>query len=434
MSLWTEALVILLLVLLNGVFAMSELAIVSSRRARLQAMAQRGSPGAAAALALQEEPQRFLPTVQVGITLVGILAGVFGGATLAGPLAEALAILPWLGALATELAFGLVVVVITALNLLLGELVPKQIALREPERIAVLVARPLALLSRLAAPAVWALSGASGLVLRALGLHAPAGQTVTQEEVKAVVAEGAEAGALEREERQMIERVLRLSDKPVRALMTPRTEVAWIDRHASPQQIAEALRRHDVTRFIVAEGSVDQVVGVVLAKDLLDQMLAGAPLALGPVLRQPIVLPDSLSALDGLERLRRDPIGLALVLDEYGSFEGVVTASDLLEAIVGELGPAPESPKPGVAARADGSLLLDGMMPMDELRARLDLPPPPHPGLYHTVGGLMLDLLGRLPREGDRILWAGWRFEVVDMDGRRVDKVLAVREEAGPER
>lgn len=232
----------------------------------------------------------------------------------------------------------------------------------------------------------------------------------------------------------MIERVLRLADKPVRALMTPRTEVAWLDRNAAPQDIAAALRAHEVTRFIVADGGVDHVVGVVMAKDLLDQVLEGGAggaqnLALAPLLRQPIVLPDSLTALDALERLRTDRIGLALVLDEYGSFEGVVTASDLLEAIVGELGPAPESPKPGTTVRHDGSLLLDGMMASDELRARLDLPELPHAGTYHTVGGLMLALLGRLPKEGDRIVWAGWRFEVLDLDGRRVDKVLALREE-----
>ncbi len=430
MGLSLEILTILLLVGLNAGFAMSELAIVSSRRARLQAMERRGSPGAAAALALQDDPQRFLPTVQVGITMVGIVAGMFGGAALAEPFGDTLAALPLLRPFAHELAFTLVVILITALNLVLGELVPKQVALRDPERIAVTVARPIAALARGTAPFVWALSTTTSWVLRLLRLNTPIEQAVTQDEVKAVVAEGVEHGALESEERHMIERVLRLGDKPVRALMTPRTEVAWIDRHAAPADIAAALRAHDVTRFVVGEGQVDQVQGVVLAKDLLDQMLEGAPLALAPVLRHPIVLPDSLNALDALERLRQDRIGLAFVLDEYGTFEGVVTASDLLEAIIGELGPAPESPKPGVATRADGSLLLDGMMAVDELRSRLALPAPPHAGMYHTVGGLMLDLLGRLPREGDRIVWAGWRFEVLDMDGRRVDKVLAMPEPA----
>jgi putative hemolysin len=246
-----------------------------------------------------------------------------------------------------------------------------------------------------------------------------------------VVAEGVEAGALEHEERHMIERVLRLADKPVRALMTPRNDVVWIDRNAQPADIAAVLRAHSVSRFVVAERRVDNVVGVVVAKDLLDLMLQGEPLSIQRVLRQPMVLPDSLSAMDALERMRHDPLGIALVLDEYGSFEGVVTDSDLLESIIGEIG-VPEAPEtPGDAViRSDGSLLLDGMMPSDELRARLDLPELPARGTYHTVAGLMLALLQRVPREGDRIVWAGWRFEIVDMDGRRVDKVLASREEA----
>lgn len=238
----------------------------------------------------------------------------------------------------------------------------------------------------------------------------------------------------------MIERVLRLADKPVRALMTPRNDVAWIDRAAPQEAIAAALRAHSVTRFVVAERRIDNVVGVVAAKDLLDQALEvqgggqgggqGATLSLARALRQPLVLPDNLSALDALERMRQDPLGIALVLDEYGSFEGVVTASDLLEAIIGDLGPPGPPEQPGEAVtRADGSLLLDGMMPSDELRAQLDLPALPYHGTYHTVAGLMLALLQRVPREGDRIVWAGWRFEIVDMDGRRVDKVLAIKEE-----
>ncbi|WP_137177698.1 hemolysin family protein [Roseomonas sp. AR75] len=424
-----EILLILLLVLLNGAFAMSELAIVSARRLRLQAMQRRGSAGAAAAIALADDPQRFLPTVQVGITLVGILAGAFGGARLSGGIGELLAEIPGLERFASEIAFTLVVVLITYLSLILGELVPKQLALRQPERIAVLVARPLSWLSRATGPVVWLLSTSSAAVLRLFGRHDPADQAVTEEEVKAVVAEGATSGAIETEERQMIERVLRLADKPVRALMTPRNELEWIDRTAPPEDVAARLRASNVTRFVVADGRVDNVVGVVAAKDLLDQILEGAPLSVPAAMRQPLVLPDTLSALDALERMRGDPIGMALVLDEYGSFEGVVTASDLLEAIVGELGvPEPSESQPAVT-RHDGSLLLDGMMASDELKARLDLPDLPREGTYHTVAGLMLALLQRVPKEGDRIVWAGWRFEIVDMDGRRIDKVLAVKEE-----
>ena len=427
-----EILFVLALTVLNGVFAMSELAIVSARRARLMALERKGSAGAAAAIKLQEDPQRFLPTVQVGITLVGILAGVFGGAAIAGPLGDWLETYPFMVGLGHELAFAFVVLAITYVNLILGELVPKQVALRNPEAVAVALAVPLTALARFTAPFIWLLSRSSAFVLGLLG-KPPAEQGVTEEEVKAVVAEGVEAGALEHNERQMIERVLRLADRPVRALMTPRTEVAWLDRHAPAEAIAAALRAENLTRFVVADKRVDNVVGVVAVKDLLDQMLAGVPLSIGAVLRQPIVLPDNLSALDALERLRADAIGLALVLDEYGSFEGVVTASDLLEAIVGELGPAPESGKAPAVERFDGSLLLDGMMALDELRERLsDFEPPPQSAAYHTVAGLMLGLLQRIPREGDRIAHSGWRFEIIDMDGRRVDKVLAVREDSLP--
>jgi len=430
MAIGLELLLILMLVLLNGAFAMSELAIVSSRRSRLVAMQRRGSLGAGAALALADNPERFLPTVQVGITMVGILAGAFGGARLSGGIAEFLSQVPALAPFAAQIAFALVVLMITYLSLILGELVPKQLALRHPERLAVVVARPLLWLSRATSPAIWVLSSSSALVLRLFGRHTPTDQAVTEEEVKAMVAEGATSGAIETEERHMIERVLRLADKPVRALMTPRTELEWIDRTAPAADIAARLRAANVTRFVVADGRVDNVVGVVASKDLLDQLLAGGPLSVQAALRQPLVMPDTLSALDALERLRTDVIGLALVMDEYGSFEGVVTASDLLEAIVGELrssGPAESTP---AVKRHDGSLLLDGMMPSDELKARLDLPDLPREGTYHTVAGLMLALLQRVPKEGDRIAWAGWRFEVVDMDGRRVDKVLAIKEDA----
>jgi putative hemolysin len=429
MSLFLEILAILLLLLLNGAFAMSELAIVSARKPRLLAMARRGSRGAEAAIELAEDPQRFLPTVQVGITLVGVLAGAFGGAAIAARLAPSIDAAPGLAGYGDELGLAFVVLIITYLSLIIGELVPKQLALRNPEGIAALAARPMLAIARATAPLVWLLGRSSALVLRAFGPAPAADQGVTEEEVKAVVAEGAEAGALEAEERQMIERVLRLADRPLRALMTPRTEIAWLDRHAAPADISAAIRSASVTRFVVAEGRVDNVVGVVAAKDLLDQMLEGAPFDLGRVLRQPLVMPDNLAALDALEKLRSDPLGLAFVMDEYGVFEGVVTASDLLEAIVGELGPAPEEAAGRAITRADGSLLLDGLMASDEVQQRLGLPALPAAGSYHTVAGLMLALLQRVPREGDRIVWAGWRFEIIDMDGRRVDKVLATREE-----
>jgi putative hemolysin len=426
MEIAVEIVVILLLMVLNGVFAMGEMSLVSVRRARLQVLEGKGVAGARTALALSDDPQRFLPTVQVGITLVSILAGVFGGARLAAQLEPWLARIAVLRPVADGLSLFLVVVLITYLTLVVGELVPKQLALRQPERVAARLARPLAALARASAPVVWVLSRSSDLVLAAFGSKLAARETVTEEELKAILAEGAQTGVLETEEHAMIGRVLRLADKPVRALMTPRTDLAWIDRGDTADEIVATLRAVAHSRFVVCDGSIDNVVGVVQAKDLLNLLLDGRALSLAAVLRQPMVLPDTVTALDALERLKSDTLGLALVIDEYGSFEGVVTAADVLEAIVGDAGERPEDGD--AAAVLSGVLLMDGMMPVDELKSRLSLPDLPAEGSYHTLGGLLLALLQRVPRAGDRIAFAGWMFEVLAMDGRRVDRVRASRE------
>ena len=429
MGIGLEFIIILLLILVNGLFAMSELALVSARRARLSAMERKGIAGAREARQLADDPQRVLPTVQVGITLVGVFTGVFGGARIALHLQQLLVdTWPSLAAVAETIALALVVVVTTYLTLVLGELVPKQLALRQPEQMAVWVARPIGWTAWLTSPVVWLLGRSSEFILRLFGLHRAARQTVTEEELKALLVEGAQTGVLEIEERDMIERVLRLADKPVRAIMTPRTDLAWIDRASPAKEIIAALKSAPHSRFVVCERSIDNVVGVVQAKDLLDRLLGGGELSVGAALRQPIIVPDTVSALDAMERLKSDALGLALVMDEYGSFEGVVTAADLLEAIVGD--PADAEPEGGVAG-ADGvasTLVMDGMMPVDELKARLNLPDLPAEGSYHTLAGLVLALLRRLPRAGDRIVFAGWRFEVLEMDGRRVDKVRASME------
>jgi putative hemolysin len=429
MSIGFELVVILLLILLNGVFAMGEMSLVSARRARLAVLERKGVAGAARARALADNPQSFLPTVQVGITLVGILAGVFGGARVAAQVQEWLEGFGLARGAAEPLALGLVVVTISYLSLVVGELVPKQLALRRPEVVASALAAPISLLARLAAPAVWLLGTSSAAILALLGTHRAPPQTVTDEEIKALLAEGTQTGVLEEEERNMIERVLRLADKPVRAIMTPRTELAWIDRTDPPRDIVAAVKAAPHSRLVVCDGAVDHVVGIVQAKDLLDGLLDGAPLSLDGALRQPTVVPDTVSALDALQRLKSDPIGMALVMDEYGSFEGVVTAADLLVSIVGDpIETAPDVPA-GEAMR-EAELLLDGMTPVDELKARLDLPDLPAEGNYHTLAGLILALLRRLPRTGDRIVFAGWRFEVTEMDGRRVAQVRARREAA----
>ena len=423
-----ELLIVLLLILLNGVFALSELALLSVRRARLMVLERRGVAGAATARYLSEDPQRFLPAVQVGITLVSVLAGVFGGARISARLSSWLMEVPVVAPFAESLSLTIVVVSTTFLTLVLGELVPKQLALRQPERFSAVIARPLVALARLGAPIVWVLGASSSLVMRVFGLRVDERQGVTEEELKAILAEGQEEGVLETEERAMIERLLRLADKPVRAIMTPRTELAWIDRRDTDAEIAAELCAAPHSRFVVCDGDIDNVVGVVRAKAILDRLLRGEPLSIAASLEQPMVIPDAVTALDALERLKGDTVGLALVMDEYGSFEGVVTAADVLEAIVGDAA-APAS-NPAAADATQGPLLLDGASPVDEIKARLELPDLPAEGSYHTLGGLLLALLRRVPKAGDRIVFAGWRFEVVEMDGRRVAKVQAMPEPA----
>lgn len=429
MGLGLEVIIVLLLILVNGLFSLSELALVSARRARLAVLERKGLPGAATARQLAEQPQQFLPTVQVGITLVAMLTGVFGGARIASDVREWLAAVPALAPAAETLSLALVVIVTTYLTMVLGELVPKHIALRRPEYLAARVAPAISWLARIGSPVIWVLEKSSAAVLRLFGLHRAPPPMVTEEELKALLAEGTQAGVLETEERIMIERLLRLADKPVRAIMTPRTELAWIDRTDAPKDIAAALKSAPHSRFVVCDGSIDNVVGVVQAKDILDRILDGGDLSLAAALRQPMVVPDTVTALDSLERLKSDPLGIALVMDEYGSFEGVVTAADVLQAIVGE--PTDTAPSAGEGANAgETALTMDGLMPVDELKARLSLPDLPAEGSYHTLAGLILALLRRVPRVGDRIVFSGWRFEVLEMDGRRVDKVRASREPA----
>ena len=424
-----EILFVLLLILLNGLFSMSELALVSVRRARLAVLERKGIPGAAEARMLAQDPQRFLPTIQVGITLVSVFTGVFGGARIAARFQEWLDKFPSIAPFSETLSLAVVVLATTYLTLVIGELVPKHLALRSPELTASKVARPIAAMARFVSPAVWILGRSSGLILRLLGANRAPQRTVTEEELKMVLAEGAQAGILELEEHDMIARVLRLADKPVRAIMTPRNELAWIDRTDPPKDIAATLKAAPHSRFVVCDGSIDNVVGIVQAKDLLDGILAGGELSLDNALRQPIVVPDTVTALDAMERLKSDVLGLALVMDEYGSFEGVVTAADVLEAIVGDPTDA-ESDIATAGENGETTLTMDGMMPVDEVKSRLSLPDLPAEGSYHTLAGLVLALLRRVPRAGDRIVFAGWRFEVLEMDGRRVDKVRASRESA----
>ncbi len=419
-------LLVLLLILINGVFAMGELALISARRPRLAVLARRGVAGADRARVLAEEPQRFLPTVQVGITLVSIVEGTFGGARIAGDLTPYLSRLPLLRPIASELALALVVICITFMMLVLGELVPKQLALRHPETIAARLSLPLLVIARIASPVVWVLGRASALVLRLGGISREPRQTVTEEELRAVLAEGAQAGLLEAEERNMIERLLRLADRPVRAIMTPRNELSWIDRHAAPVELAAALKAGAHTRLVVCDGRVDDPVGIILVKDALDLLLDGHPIGVDAVIRPPQVVPETISAFDALQRLRGLGLGILLVLDEYGSFEGIVTSADIFGAIVGE---QPEAGAALALAPAhDGPVSLEGTSPADEIKDRLMLGDLPAAGSYHTLAGLILALLRRVPAVGDKVAFSGWMFEVVEMDGRRVQRVQARRQ------
>ncbi len=422
-----DIVIVALLIGVNALFAMSEIALVSANRTRLAALEARGVAGAVGARLMAEAPDRFIPVLQAGVTLIGVLIGVFGGEPIARAIAPLLVRLGTTVQLAGTLGLAIAVVLVTLLTLLLGELVPKQLTLRSPERFAMLLARPVRWLTAVGLPLVWVLSSASHLVLRGFGAGG-AEEDVTEEELKVLLAEGERSGVIETGERDMIERILRLADKPARAIMTPRPELVWIDRTDSEAEILRTIASSPQSRFVVCDGSVDNVVGVVRAKEVLGQVVGGKPVDLAAVLARPIVIPDTITALDALERFRDDDLGLALVLDEYGSFEGVVTASDVLDAIVGD----PEDAAPTGATREGEEareLLLDGLMPVDEAKARLVLPALPAEGQYHTLGGLLLALLRRVPRVGDRIVFGGWQFEVLAMDGRRVERVRASRED-----
>ncbi|WMT86263.1 hemolysin family protein [Pelagibacterium sp. 26DY04] len=412
------------LILLNGVFAMSELAIVSSSKPLLRSMADRGHPGASAAVKLADDPGRFLSTVQIGITLIGVVAGAFSGATLGAQLTEILIAAGLPGAAASALGFGGVVVVITYLSVVVGELVPKQFALRNAERMACLVARPMALLSKVAAPVVWLLDASTKLIFRLLGMSDSNEDQVTEEEIKSIVAEAAETGVIERDEKRMIAGVLRLSDRRARGIMTPRTDVEMIDFDDDFETIRSELARFRHSRVPVSSGETDNIIGVLVVREFL----AARPedhAGLRRLLRKPQVVPDTMGALDVLDVLRRAAFPLALVLDEYGHFEGLVTPSDLLEAIAGvfrsdlEEGEADEA-----VQREDGSWLLAGSLTADDLADRLGLLLPEKRD-YQTLAGFMIDRLQHLPTTGEVLETDGWRLEIVDMDGRRVDKVLA---------
>ena len=433
---WSDVLVIAGLILLNGVFAMSELAIVSARPARLRMAVERGSAGAKVALALAADPGKLLSTAQTGITLVGIIAGAFSGASLGGPIGERLKLLGVPADWAPQSGFAIAIAVTTYFSLVVGELVPKQMALRAAEPIAMIAAPAMKMLSRITAPLVWLLDRSSALLLRLLRVSHKGDHALSAEELQMIFAEATRSGAIEEDERQIMTGIMRLADRPVREVMTPRIELDTIDRKASEEELRAAIRTSPHSLLPVADGSPDNIVGVVKVKDILAVLLAGRKVGLAKLMRKAEIIPDQLDAMDALRILQQSGVAMALVHDEYGHLEGVVTPADLLSAIVGNFASyQDEGDEPMLTVRDDGSLLMAGALPVDALIDRLGLELPDDRD-YATAAGFVLSVLKRLPREGEHFTQQHWRFEVVDMDGRKIDKLLVskvpVRKAAAP--
>ncbi len=422
MTVWLELLIVVALILLNGFFAMAEMSVVSSRRTRLQAMTDDGKRGAAVALDLADNPGRFLSGVQVGITGISVLSGAYGGATLGNRLGDYLDAVPMFQPRGHEIAVAVVVVGITMLSLIVGELVPKRIALTDPERIAARVARPLQFVVTVARPLVWLLEQITRITLVILRIPEDRRDLVTEEEVKIAIAEGTEAGAIAEVEQKMIHGVLGLADTPVSAVMTPRPDVNWIDLDDDRKTIAREIADCPYSRLVVARGGdLGHPLGVVQKKDLVGDLIAGGPLDIEAHLLQPNYVPESIPALRVLELFRNVPVHIAFVVDEYGDFLGLVTLNDILSAVAGTLPEEFEAPGENMRQRADGSWLVDGRTPVETVADQLHIETE---GDFHTAAGLALDRLARIPEEGDTFTVGGWTVEVMDMDGKRIDKLL----------
>lgn len=419
-----EIAILLLLILFNAFMAMSELAVVSARPARLKARRDHGERSAEKALQLASDPGRFLSTVQIGITLVGVLSGAFSGATIGVRVSAWLLSAGIPASIANPLGVGLVVAIITYVSLVVGELVPKQIALKKAESIAIRVAPFMLGLSKVAMPVVWLLDTSSRLILRLLGQSAEDSRHVTDEEIRSLIAEAEHTGTIETAEKHMISGVMRLADRKAHAIMTPRGEVEWIDVNAGPEAILETLRNTVHTRLPAGDGSIERLLGVINTRDLLSAHLAGEPLDLRDHIRPAPVVLDFIDALDVLKTLREAHTAVALVHDEYGSFEGIITPADILEAIAGVFRSDLDEDDVDIVQRSDGSWLLPGLMPADEMAEHLGIRLPGDYS-YATLAGFLLSYTQEMPRTGDIVDILGWRFEIVDLDGRRIDRVIA---------
>lgn len=431
---WPDVLVIVGLVVLNGLFSMSELAIVSARPARMKVLAENGSGGAQMALTLASDPGKFLSTVQIGITLIGIIAGAYSGSSLGGPTGERLAALGVPAQYSDDAGFILVIAITTYLSLVVGELVPKQLALRAAEPIAVVASRPMAIMAKVTAPFVWTLDRSSTMLIRLLGLKPSSDQDVTAEELHMIFAEATRSGVIEEGERAIMSGIMRLAERPAREVMTPRTQLHWIERSATETEIRTAIEDSPHSLLLVTDGSVDKVVGVVKVRDVLSELLQGRQIELTELMKKPAIVPDQLDTMDALRVIQGADVAIALVHDEYGHLEGIVTPADLLQAIVGNfVAHSDEGDEPMVVEREDGSLLIAGALPADVMAHRLGIDLPEDRD-YATSAGYVLSVLKRLPSEGEHFHEQGWRFEVVDMDGRKIDKLLVGRSNPAPAR
>ncbi|HRJ12611.1 MAG TPA: hemolysin family protein, partial [Alphaproteobacteria bacterium] len=427
---WFELLIIFLLILANGFFAMAELAILSANKTRLRIMARGGSVGAEKALALADDSEHFIPAVQSAITILGACAGVFSGAAFAEKLGAVLNMMPQLSPHGEAIALPIIVVGVSYFSLVVGELVPKQLAVNHAERWAVRTAPFMIPFTAGLGFVVQILKSSTQLILKLFPASARRDSGISEEEVKAMVDEGTEGGVFEVAEQQMIKRVLRLADRPVRAIMTARNEIGWLNIHDAPEILMQEIAEMRHSAYPVCDGNLDHVIGVVRAKDLLDQSYAGQTINIHAVMQEAAIIPETASILSVLEKLKLTTIHMGFIVDEYGVLEGIVTELDILEAIVGALPDddiAAINPTPAVT-RTDGSILLDGGIAIDEAKEILGITEElPDEADYHTLGGIALGRIGRIPREGDKFELPGWQMEVMDMDGRRVDKLLAVK-------
>jgi putative hemolysin len=420
MSIGNEILIILVLILVNAVLAMSEAALVASRKARLQQQASDGNKSSALAIKLINDPNIFLSTIQIGITLIGVLAGAVGGATISESLAESLQNVPYIGEYSTSIALGVVVLSITVLTIWLGELVPKRLGLNSPERIAQVVAGPMLFISKIFSPFIKLMSGATNFVLRLIGVNASSEPPITEEELQMLISQGTQAGVFEEAEQEMVEGVFSLGDSRVYSLMTPRTEVVWLDINDSIEEIRQKIAECPYSRFPVRQDSLETIVGIVKSRDLLVESLSGKEIDLKTLLKQAFFIPETMFASRALELFKEKNTELLLVVDEFGGLQGLLTINDILEEIVGAM----EFEEPQATQRQDGSWLLDGMLEVDEFKELFTFTALPHEDEYETLSGFVMTSLGRVPQTADNFEWNGFRFEVMDMDGHRVDKVL----------